>query len=119
MYLGVKYEICREFKPDRFEPDSRKVIRVDENGNEETLEVKHTRPYTMKPVTVQPYTLLKVLQSQSNALDEILHNLSQEKGSEWRLFRIIHLFVKGFTIKPMRASSYIPTPESIRTQNVV
>ena len=34
-----------------------------------------------------------------------------EKGSEWRIYKVLFIYVKCFTDKPQRGSSWIPTPD--------
>ena len=117
MHLGSRFEVCRTLQYDlvRDEPrigiNSRIVKRKDENGNIEELEVKESDPYSMKTVSVQPHNLINILDDQADKLNSRLRTLATQEGSEWNLFQILTLFIKGFTIKPLRASSYIPTPE--------
>ena len=117
MHLGSRFEVCRalQYDPDTHEPvigiNSRIVKRIDKNGHEEELEVKESDPYSMATVSVQPHNLIKTLETQADKLDIRLRTLATQVGSEWHLFQILTLFMQGFTIKPLRASSYIPTPE--------
>ena len=80
--------------------------------NKETNETKFINQ-TVKTTTIEAYSKDEV----DNVLDklfdklELLFNTMKHKESGYTLKKIHHLFIESVSIKPVRGSSYIPTPE--------
>ena len=69
--------------------------------------------HTVKTTTIEVYSKDEV----DNVLDKLFNKLEllfttmKHKESGYTLKKIHYLFVESFSIKPIRGSSYIPTPE--------
>ena len=110
MHVGSRFEVCRLLKYDEdgnpfLSPNARIVRETDKDGHEVEFEVREDSPYSMKTVSVQSHILIDTLNEQADKLDNLLTALAKGGRSEWSLFRVLTIFVKGFTVKPVRASS--------------
>ena len=99
MHLGSRFEVCRALQYDdhgepKIGPTSRIVREVDEKGDEEELEVKESKPYSQKTVTVQPHNLIDTLNDQAGKLDTSVMTIPHTEGSEWHLYRLLTIFIK-------------------------
>ncbi|NDB82316.1 MAG: hypothetical protein EB127_06190, partial [Alphaproteobacteria bacterium] len=70
-----------------------------------------TQPVKTKNKTVYSKAELnRVIQELFNELEELFVNM-KHKQSNWSLKKIHYIFLESYDIKPVRGSSYIPTPE--------
>ena len=79
---------------------------------------QYGKPWEYKPMIsstkVQQITsssFTQVLETQQDKLKRLYTQESNNLGSDWRVDRFTRFIVACYTIKPPRASSYIPTPE--------
>ena len=115
--MGVSFEIYREItkkegggNKHKADPASRTEEIVDDFGKKVMAEIKlTTKHYTTKPVVIQSTDATTVLRSQADKLGGDMQFLN-EQGSEWRIYKVLFLYIQCFTIKPQRGSSYIPVP---------
>ena len=114
--MGLHFEIYRKLVYDN---DGRPVIGatsrieniIDEFGDRIQAEIKPTaKLYSTKTLSVNPTNLSQTLENKADQLDELAKHLP-EKGSEWRIYKVLFIYVKCFTNKPQRGSSWIPTPD--------
>ena len=120
--ITVHYEIARYLHRDKdgklievIGPDSRiemfydKTI-ADDVGSE--VEVRPSpEPCSSKVVVVNNANLKTILLNEGDELDTKLAAMAHVPGSEWFLYKLLKVALVGFTTKPVRGSSYIPTPE--------
>jgi hypothetical protein len=70
-----------------------------------------TAPIKTKPVTVYSKDELQMVIDK--LMDKLICLFNNMKfiDSQWTLIKIDYIFLESFDIKPIRGSSYIPTPE--------
>ena len=87
--------------------DDNSWIKIDEKG----------QPWEYKPfvtstkvIAIAPSNFTQTLDTQQDKLKKLFIQESNNLGSEWRIDRFTRFIVTCYTVKPLRASSYIPTP---------
>ena len=116
--MGVSFEIYREITDvARLEATSRVENIVDDFGKVVKAEIKLTTDhYTTKSAVIQSNDATTALRSQADKLGGDMQILN-EKGSDWRIYKLLFLYIQCFTIKPQRGSSYIPIPSPFNNAN--
>ena len=79
--------------------------------NPETEEIEEKQPLDSKHITIyNKENIEKNLMLMIKDLEEKIENVKL-KDTGWSIKRIHVVYLKSFTNKPVRGSSYIPTPE--------
>ena len=112
--MGINFEIYKELE---YDDDGRpvkgatsRIEDIDDFGERIAAEIKPTEKlYSSKTVSVNS-NLSETLENASDKLEEHARVLP-EKGSKWRIYKVLFIYVKFFINKPQRGSSWIPTPD--------
>ena len=106
--MGIHFEIYAEAEKDGdgkalpVHAPSRLEKIIDDFGNELEAEIKPTdNHYTSKPVSITATTTSKTLENKADYLNAHMLDLN-EKGSKWRVYKILFIYIKCFTTKPHR-----------------
>ena len=78
-----------------------------------------TITHTVKTTTIEVYSKEELNNVVDKLFDklELLFSTMKHKESGYTLRKINYLFVESFSIKPIRGSSYIPTPERFNNKS--
>ena len=73
--------------------------------------MKRSDPYSTQAEDAKQSNVETLLDNKFDHLDSKLESLAHIKGSEWDVYKLLKIDLKGFTTKPERGSSWIPTPD--------